>query len=66
VIPLDEDRAASMADEGGVSAAVVETQSEPRVDGHVRRRSARVPPWAVGATLGFLAGVSFYAFKRSR
>ena len=43
--PLDEERARSMADEGGVSAARVESQEEPppRRKPRIRRRLGPLP-----------------------
>jgi hypothetical protein len=59
---LDRDRAGSLADEGGVSAAAVESQ-EPRSRGE-RDRLWRAA--AVGASLLVLAGLLFCQRPGSR
>jgi len=40
---LDQDRASSVADEGGASAATVEAQESPRQVSHKRRGEERRP-----------------------
>jgi anti-sigma factor RsiW len=65
-IALDVDREASMADEGGVSAALLELEEpeerKARLPGAPKRRGA--VPWLVGGLLGIAAFAAFGWLRR--
>jgi hypothetical protein len=71
VAALDDDRTASMADEGGVSAALLDIEDEEER----RERHPGIPstvtspmPWWVGALAGaaLIGGVFWFWSRRSR
>jgi hypothetical protein len=63
MVPLDEDRVLSMADEGGVSAATVEAQPDSGAD-RAPHGGSRWRRLTTGAALGLMAGIALYAIRR--
>jgi hypothetical protein len=61
---LDEERQASMADEGGVSGALMEVDGEDRVPPRARRRFAVSWKWALGLVLVGFAGAFVHRASR--
>ena len=62
---LDADREASMADEGGVSAALLEIEDpEERKARHPGVSKRRGRPWLLGGFLGLSALVAFGWLRR--
>jgi hypothetical protein len=60
---LDQDRAASLADEGGASAIEFEARHELRY--HARERP-KVSVWMAGIVIGFLAAAAMARRRRPR
>jgi hypothetical protein len=58
--PLDEQRQESMADEGGVSGAIMDAGLRPPVEQAPSKRPARVAKVALGLLLGGLAAALLF------